>query len=99
MEQHAAAPGDVRGAREHDQEERGEHHLHGTRRARRSSSPYNPRMAIATVNPATGETVRTFEEHSDEEVERRLERARAAAERARSSTFAERSARLRRAGE
>jgi succinate-semialdehyde dehydrogenase/glutarate-semialdehyde dehydrogenase len=32
-------------------------------------------MAIATVNPATGETVKTFEELSDGEVEERLRRA------------------------
>ena len=29
-------------------------------------------MAIATVNPATGETLRTFEPHSAAEVERRV---------------------------
>ena len=30
---------------------------------------------IATVNPATGETVRTFVPHDDAEIERRLQRA------------------------
>src|SRR5947209_5482771 len=35
-------------------------------------------MAIASINPATGETVRTFDEHGDEELERRLARAAAA---------------------
>ncbi|HZS36068.1 MAG TPA: NAD-dependent succinate-semialdehyde dehydrogenase [Polyangia bacterium] len=56
-------------------------------------------MGIATVNPATGEVVRTFEEHSDEEVERRLELAAACARDARASSFAERAARMRRAAE
>jgi succinate-semialdehyde dehydrogenase/glutarate-semialdehyde dehydrogenase len=32
-------------------------------------------MAIATVNPATGETIRTFEPHGADEIERRLSRA------------------------
>ncbi len=32
-------------------------------------------MAIATINPATGETVRTFDELSDEEIDRYLTRA------------------------
>ena len=32
-------------------------------------------MAIATINPATGETVRTFDEMTDEEIERALARA------------------------
>ncbi len=32
-------------------------------------------MPIATVNPATGETVKTFEELSDGEIDRRLDRA------------------------
>ena len=32
-------------------------------------------MAIATINPATGETVRTFDELSDEEIDRCLTRA------------------------
>ena len=32
-------------------------------------------MAIATTNPATGETVKVFEEISDEELERCLQRA------------------------
>jgi acyl-CoA reductase-like NAD-dependent aldehyde dehydrogenase len=32
-------------------------------------------MAIATVNPATGETERTFEPHTDAEVEQRIANA------------------------
>ena len=36
-------------------------------------------MAIATINPTTGETVRTFEPLSDDALEERLARAAAAA--------------------
>jgi len=32
-------------------------------------------MSIATVNPATGEIVRTFEEFSDAEIEQKISRA------------------------
>ena len=39
-------------------------------------------MAIATINPATGETLKTFEPLSDEELEDRLARAAAAFARA-----------------
>jgi len=49
-------------------------------------------VPIATINPATGETVRTFERHDDAEVERRLALAARAFEEYRSTTFAERSA-------
>ncbi|HEX6365552.1 MAG TPA: aldehyde dehydrogenase family protein, partial [Agromyces sp.] len=47
-------------------------------------------MAIATINPTTGETVRTFEPHDAAEVERRLDEAAAAARALRSTSFAER---------
>jgi succinate-semialdehyde dehydrogenase/glutarate-semialdehyde dehydrogenase len=47
-------------------------------------------MAIATVNPATGETEKTFEPHSAAEVERRLARAAAAFETLKGTTFAQR---------
>lgn len=47
-------------------------------------------MAIATINPATGETVKTFDALSDGEIDDRLERAHAAFTRYRSSGFAER---------
>src|SRR5438876_11114025 len=56
-------------------------------------------MSLATINPASGETVRSYDEHADDEVERRLARAHAAAAEARAGTFAERSARMRRAAE
>lgn len=47
-------------------------------------------MAIATVNPATGRTVRTFEPHDDAEVERRIAQAHAAVATLRATTFAQR---------
>ncbi len=47
-------------------------------------------MAIATVNPATGETVRTFAPHGAREIEERLARAAAAFARQRRTGFAER---------
>jgi succinate-semialdehyde dehydrogenase/glutarate-semialdehyde dehydrogenase len=49
-------------------------------------------VPIATINPATGETVRTFERHDAAEVERRLALAERAFAEYRSTTFAERSA-------
>ncbi len=56
-------------------------------------------MAIATINPATGQTVKTFSELSDEEVERDLARAATTFRTYRRTTFAERSAWMRQAGE
>lgn len=47
-------------------------------------------MAIATVNPATGATERTFTAHDDAEVERRIAQAHAAHEELRATTFAQR---------
>jgi succinate-semialdehyde dehydrogenase/glutarate-semialdehyde dehydrogenase len=47
-------------------------------------------MAIATVNPATGETVETFEPHDSDEVERRIAQAAAAAITLRDATYAQR---------
>ncbi|MDQ1489887.1 MAG: succinate-semialdehyde dehydrogenase / glutarate-semialdehyde dehydrogenase [Actinomycetota bacterium] len=47
-------------------------------------------MAIATVNPATGETVKTFEPLSVEELDAKLERAAGAFQMYRLTTFAER---------
>jgi len=55
-------------------------------------------MAIATVNPATGQTVKTFAELTDEEVERCLARASVTFGTYRRTTFAQRSAWMRRAG-
>jgi succinate-semialdehyde dehydrogenase/glutarate-semialdehyde dehydrogenase len=47
-------------------------------------------MAIATINPTTGETVETFEPHDDAEVARRIAEAASAAEALRGTTFAQR---------
>jgi len=47
-------------------------------------------MAIATVNPATGETVETFEPHDSAEVARRIAEAAEAAIALRDTTFAQR---------
>jgi succinate-semialdehyde dehydrogenase/glutarate-semialdehyde dehydrogenase len=47
-------------------------------------------MAIATVNPATGQTLKTFDAHSDDELRDRLERAAAAFTSYRLTTFEER---------
>jgi succinate-semialdehyde dehydrogenase/glutarate-semialdehyde dehydrogenase len=47
-------------------------------------------MAIATVNPATGETVKTFDPLSVEELDAKLERAAGAFQTYRLTTFAER---------
>ncbi|MEV5508523.1 NADP-dependent succinic semialdehyde dehydrogenase [Streptomyces orinoci] len=47
-------------------------------------------MAIATVNPTTGETLKTFEELGPEEIERRVDTAAEAARRYRTTSFAER---------
>lgn len=48
-------------------------------------------MTIATTNPATGETLRVFNEISDEELESRLVRAAAAFEQHRRTSFRQRS--------
>jgi succinate-semialdehyde dehydrogenase/glutarate-semialdehyde dehydrogenase len=56
-------------------------------------------MAIATVNPATGQTVKTFSEFTEAEVERALAQAASTFLTYRNSTFAERSAWMRRAAE
>jgi succinate-semialdehyde dehydrogenase/glutarate-semialdehyde dehydrogenase len=56
-------------------------------------------VPIASVNPATGETLRTFEPHSGVEVERRLVLAAELFPRWRGTSFAERAARLLRSAE
>lgn len=48
-------------------------------------------MAIATVNPATGETIRTFEPHDGTEIERRIAEVNRASQALRDTTYAERS--------
>ncbi len=56
-------------------------------------------MAIATINPATGETVKTFEELSDDEIDRCLTRAVETFATYRLTSFAERGVWMRRAGD
>ena len=56
-------------------------------------------MAIASVNPATGETVRTFDALGDAAIDTALARASSAFRVNRARSFAERAARMRRAGE
>ena len=56
-------------------------------------------MPIQTINPATGETLRTFDPLTDAEVDARLERADAAFQRFRHTSFAERSRWMTRAAE
>lgn len=56
-------------------------------------------MAIATINPATGETVKTFDALSDGEIDDRLGRARTAFAQYRRTTFEDRSAWMRRAAD
>lgn len=54
-------------------------------------------MPIATVNPATGETLETYDALAEEEIERRLATAEAAFRTHRTTTFAERALRMNRA--
>jgi succinate-semialdehyde dehydrogenase/glutarate-semialdehyde dehydrogenase len=56
-------------------------------------------MPIATVNPATGETLKTFNAHTREEVDQKLSKAVAAYEAHRLTSFADRAKKMRRAGE
>jgi succinate-semialdehyde dehydrogenase/glutarate-semialdehyde dehydrogenase len=56
-------------------------------------------MAIATINPATGETLQTFEPHTPEQVEEILARADAANAVLRATTFAQRAAWMRAAAD
>ena len=56
-------------------------------------------MPIASVNPATGETLRTFDPHSTAEVERRVALAAELFPRWRATSYAERAGRLLRATE
>ncbi len=56
-------------------------------------------MAIATINPTTGQTEQEFEPHSAEEVERRIALAQSGFKTLRGTTFAERAQWLRRAAD
>jgi succinate-semialdehyde dehydrogenase/glutarate-semialdehyde dehydrogenase len=56
-------------------------------------------MPIATVNPATGETLKTFDAHTSEEVNAKLDKAVESFKKYRLTSFAERANNMRRAGE
>jgi succinate-semialdehyde dehydrogenase/glutarate-semialdehyde dehydrogenase len=56
-------------------------------------------MAIASINPATGELTKRFDPHTDGEIESALDRAVSAFEKYRASSFAERAAKLRHTAE
>jgi succinate-semialdehyde dehydrogenase / glutarate-semialdehyde dehydrogenase len=56
-------------------------------------------MAIASINPATGELTKRFDAHIDTEIESALDRAVSAFEKHRRSSFAERAAKLQHAAE
>jgi len=56
-------------------------------------------MAIATINPATGEVVKTFPELTDAEIEQKLQRAVSAFGKHRRTTFSERAAGMRKAAD
>jgi succinate-semialdehyde dehydrogenase/glutarate-semialdehyde dehydrogenase len=56
-------------------------------------------MAIATINPATGETIKTFPVLSQAEIEKKLQLAVSAFQRERKTSFAERARRMTRAAE
>src|SRR4026207_1761071 len=56
-------------------------------------------MAIASINPATGELTKRFDPHTDAEIESALDRAVSAFEKCRASVFAERALKLRHAAE
>ena len=56
-------------------------------------------MAIATINPATGEVVKTFEALTAEQIEQKLQRAVKAFHAHRKTTFADRAAKMLRAAE
>ena len=56
-------------------------------------------MAIATVNPATGEVVKTFDSLTAAQIEAKLQRAAKAFEAQRQTPFAERATKMRRAAE
>ncbi|MGW7431714.1 NADP-dependent succinic semialdehyde dehydrogenase [Streptomyces sp. NPDC054861] len=56
-------------------------------------------MGIATVNPATGETLRTYDTHGDEEIERRVAAAHDTFRHYRTTSFAERARLMRHAAD
>jgi succinate-semialdehyde dehydrogenase/glutarate-semialdehyde dehydrogenase len=60
---------------------------------------YNPRMPIRSINPATGETLKSFDELSQPQIEEKLARAAAAFRDSRRISFADRASTMLRAAE
>ena len=56
-------------------------------------------MAIASINPTTGETLKTFSAHSDTEIEQKLQLAADTFRAYRNTSFADRSRMMKRAAE
>ncbi len=56
-------------------------------------------MAIATINPATGELLKSFEPLSEAQIEQKLERAAVAFRVHRQTSFADRAAKMMRAAD
>ena len=56
-------------------------------------------MAIATTNPATGQVLKTFEAHTDAQIDEKLQRAADAFSRYRKSSFSERAKAMAKAGD
>ncbi len=56
-------------------------------------------MSIASINPATGETIKTFEELSDSDIEEKLKQAATTFREYRRTTFADRARKMLRAAE
>ena len=56
-------------------------------------------MAIATINPATGEVIKTFQPLSDAEIEKKLQRAVEVFRQERKTSFAVRAQRMLKAAE
>jgi succinate-semialdehyde dehydrogenase/glutarate-semialdehyde dehydrogenase len=67
--------------------------------ARPAAEYHPPAMPIASINPATGETVATFEALTADDIERKLQRAAEAFELNRARSFAERAERMRKAAD
>jgi succinate-semialdehyde dehydrogenase / glutarate-semialdehyde dehydrogenase len=62
-------------------------------------SRYNPVMAIASINPANGETLQTFDALDEQQLEEKIQRASEAFVHHRQTSFAERASKMRRAAE
>lgn len=56
-------------------------------------------MSLTSINPATGDTIQAYEQHSAQEVDAMIDRAVAAFKRHRSTTFDERAAKMRKAAD